>query len=320
MAIGNPLRLTLMLCLPLLRAQQPALFDYDRSAPFQYQEEIGRTEPAFQVAGAGIQAPRGGKLNMLVVRPRGKGPYAGIVIQHGGGQTMLTYLAEAGILARAGAIVLIIEAPGARPDRKPLEQMSGVELRDYNAEIVVCERRAIDYLESLPTIDRARLGFVGHSYGGITGGILAGIEPRLHALVLIGAIPRYSQHIATSPADLWEQWRKTIGPGRLAAELGELRPIDPDLYLRSARHGPLLFQCGNFDDDNRNPCVELVRGASLPKEVRWYDTDHSFADIEAALDRLQWLGQQLRLKRIGPEIQRMLASPRKQTIMGPPTR
>jgi dienelactone hydrolase len=293
-------------------AQQPALFEYDRSAPFRYQEEMIRSEPQFDVAGAGIQGPRGGKLNMLVVRPRGKGPFAGVVFQHGGVQSMLTYLAEAELLARAGAVSLVVEAPAGRPDRKPVEQMSGAEMREYNAEIVMCERRALDYLESLAVIDRGRVGYVGHSFGGIFGGVLMRVEPRFRAFVLIGAIPRYSQHIAESPADVWVQWRKQIGPERLAEAVREVRAVDPEQYLRGAAHGPVLLQCGNFDFDNKAGCVELSDAVSAPKDVRWYDTDHGFADLEATLDRVRWLEEKLKLKPVRPEVERLLAAPRKQ--------
>ena len=73
-----------LLCLAPLPAQQPNLFDYDRSAPFQYDQEVFRTDPRFVATGASIAAPRGGKLNMLVVRPQGRGPFAGIVLWLGG--------------------------------------------------------------------------------------------------------------------------------------------------------------------------------------------------------------------------------------------
>jgi len=73
-----------------LPAQQPKLFDYDRSAPFQYDQEVFGSDPRLVAAGASIAAPRGGKLHMLVVRPLVRGPFAGVVCQHGGGQSMLT--------------------------------------------------------------------------------------------------------------------------------------------------------------------------------------------------------------------------------------
>jgi len=127
--------LRLLLLPAIALAQQPTLFEYDRSVPFQYQEEAIRTDTRIEVAGAGFQSPRGGKVNMLVVRPVGKGRFAGIVYQHGGGQIMMTYLAEAEVLARAGAMSLILDAPGNAPSKfKPISEMSGAEMRDYNAE------------------------------------------------------------------------------------------------------------------------------------------------------------------------------------------
>src|SRR3954469_3252827 len=101
---------SVLLCLHPLQAQQPSLFDYDRSAPFQYQQESIHTDPHIEIAGAGIQTPSG-RLNLLVVRPRGKGPFPAVIFQHGGGTSMLTYLAEAELLARAGALSLILDAP-----------------------------------------------------------------------------------------------------------------------------------------------------------------------------------------------------------------
>jgi len=142
--------------------------------------------------------------------------------------------------------------------------------------------------------------------------VLVGIEPRIRAFVLIGAVARYSRHVAESRADLWVEWRQRT-PGDLFAEsLRQLRPVDPDQYINAARHGPVLLQCGNFDFENREPCTALFAAASSPKEVRWYDTDHEFANLEATIDRIKFLEEQLRLKPIRKELDRLVTAPRKQ--------
>src|SRR5215472_5580142 len=78
--------------LPAPVAAQPSgLYGYDRSVPFAYQEELVRADSKIEILGAGFQSPKGGKVNMIVVRPRGRGPFAGIIYQHGGPQSMMTY-------------------------------------------------------------------------------------------------------------------------------------------------------------------------------------------------------------------------------------
>ena len=55
--------------------------------------------------------------------------------------------------------------------------------------MVIAERRAVDLLLRQVGVDVKRIGYVGHSYGGIAGGVLAGVEPRIAAFVLLGAAP-----------------------------------------------------------------------------------------------------------------------------------
>lgn len=52
---------------------------------------------------------------------------------------------------------------------------------------VVDRMRAIDWLQSLPEVDGARIGALGASMGGISTAILAAVEPRIRAAVLVAA-------------------------------------------------------------------------------------------------------------------------------------
>jgi dienelactone hydrolase len=251
---------------------------------------------------------------MLVVRPRGSGPFAGIIFQHGGGQIMMTYLAEAEVLAQAGAVSLILDAPGSGPGAPEPSPDKGVAMREHFVELTVCYRRTIDYLESLKTIDPKRIAFVGHSYGGISGSALVSEDKRVRAFVLIGAVARLTRHVGETQIDYWNDWRKGMSPEQLAAALAQFRSVDPDNFVGAPGHGPILLQCGNFDFINAEACVDLEKATLAPKETRWYDTDHSFADIEAMFDRMKWLERNLHLKPVKPILDRLWINPTRPSV------
>jgi pimeloyl-ACP methyl ester carboxylesterase len=293
-------------------AQQVALYEYDRSVPFEYQEEAVTKDAQMEVAGAGFRSPRGGKVNLLVVRPVGRGPFAAIVYQHGGVQSMLTYLAEAEVLARAGAVSLILEAPGGGPGQREPVADKGAEMREHFIDLTVCYRRAIDYLETLSVVDPKRIAFVGHSYGAVSGSALVAADKRIRTFVLVGGVARWTRHVGETDISDWIDWRKGMSPEELPRTLAEFRPVDPDQFVGAPEHGAILVQCGNFDFINVAACRDLYGAMSSPKEVRWYDTDHSFADVEATFDRMQWLQKELRLKPVRPLLDQLWSNPRKR--------
>lgn len=49
-------------------------------------------------------------------------------------------------------------------------------------------RRALDLLLAQPQVNRKRIGFVGHDYGAMYGALVAGVEKRVKAYVLIAVI------------------------------------------------------------------------------------------------------------------------------------
>ena len=51
--------------------------------------------------------------------------------------------------------------------------------------MIIDLRRAVDLLASRSDVDPERIAYLGVSYGGMMGGLLASIEDRLQAYVLI---------------------------------------------------------------------------------------------------------------------------------------
>lgn len=286
----------------------PAQFEYNGKQPFDTAcEPVGARTDAM-MEGCGFTGPKGGRLNFIKVSPKnGKPPFAGVIFQHGGGQSMTNYLSEGFILARAGVVSILADAP-ARGEGKNSEinTMKLEAARDHQAEVVVTERRVLDLLLQQTGVDPKRIAYVGHSYGGIAGAVLAGVEPRISTFVLLGAIPSYAQHMETNGAGYWQDMRKSMSPADFARTLKLIRETDPDHFLPAAR-APILIQCASFDTpDNVKGCPEVHRLAGGPKQIKWYDDDHNFTSLEALRDRLQWLEKNLKLAPMGPLISNFL--------------
>jgi pimeloyl-ACP methyl ester carboxylesterase len=226
---------------------------------------------------------------------------------------MLTYLAEAEILARAGAVSLILDAPGGGPGSREPVADRGVEMREHYADLAVCYRRAIDYLETLPFVDPKRIAFVGHSYGAISGSALVAADHRIKTFVLLGGVARLTRHVSEADIQDWIDWRKDMSREELARVRAQIRPVDPDNFVGTAGQGPIFVQCGNFDFVNVGACDDLYKATSSPKLLRWYHTDHSFADLEATFDRMQWLQKELHLKPVRPLLDHLWKTPQKRS-------
>jgi dienelactone hydrolase len=94
-----------------------------------------------------------------------------------GGKANLHYAAE---LAARGFVTLAPDYPGYgdyRADAYGLGYASATMKGIWN------HMRAVDLLESLPQVDRARLGVIGHSLGGHNALFVAAFDPRLKAVV-----------------------------------------------------------------------------------------------------------------------------------------
>lgn len=294
----------------VLAAVSPLLaqFDYDAQQPFDTTCERLPARKDAELRGCGFTGPRGGRVNFVLVVPAAvKPPFAGVIFQHGGGQSMTNYISEALILSRVGVVSIIPDAP-ARGDGKntDLNKTKLEEARDFQAEIVITERRVLDYLLQQPGVDSKRIAYVGHSYGGVAGGVLAGVEPRISAFVLMGALTSESDHIMENQSPYWQEMRSRMSPAEFTRTIEMIRETDPAKFLPLAK-APVLVQCARLDtDDNVRGCPKVHEVAGGPKQITWYDDDHIFTSLEAMRDRLRWLEKYLKLKPLQPEIAKFL--------------
>jgi dienelactone hydrolase len=186
---------TWLVVAPLLRvtaacAQTPSrdslplhVFAYDRAAPLAVRDSLRGTDGGVRVYAVSFASPRGGRATGgLCVPAAGSGPFAGVLLQHGMPGSAEQTRAWAMTLARHGAVVLSLDAPWARRDGPPVS-FTPQDSADQ-VQLIVDMQRGIDLLTARRDVDRARLAYVGVSYGGAMGGLLAGVEPRVAAFVL----------------------------------------------------------------------------------------------------------------------------------------
>ena len=160
--------------------------------------------------------------------------------------------------------------------------------RDLAVADVVAVRRALDVLAARPDVDAERLGFVGYSAGARTGAILAGVEPRLDALVLMsaGASP-VEEYVEAAPAELKEDVEATLGE------------IDPLRYAALDGDRAVLLQIGRTDEVVPVEALDAIAEAMAGAEVRRYDAGHSLND-DAYREHLEWLAGELEIT--GPPV------------------
>jgi dienelactone hydrolase len=224
----------------------------------------------------------------LVFVPSGNTPRAGLIVQHGLPSRKEDLAHDAAELARLGAVVIAIDAPFARRSGEPLAFTR--RDRDDQIQLIVDLRRAVDLLRSRADVDPDRIGYLGVSYGGAMGGLLAGAEPRIAAFVLMVGDGGLVEHF-TGPESQGGPLA-SLEPTRRKEWLAAMRPIEPLAWIRRAS-APLLFLSGRHDQAvPPRDAARYQRVAPEPKQIRWYDSDH-FLPPRAWCDAARFLGRHI---------------------------
>lgn len=152
--------------------------------------------------------------------------------------TLALHGIHAGIVLRAESY-FVADAPEARLERV---------LRTA----VVDRRRAIDWLSALPEVDPARIGALGVSQGGIGTAILAAVEPRVRAAVLVlagGDLPDVvlRSEEARLRRYVRERGQRGVPPDALRARLAEALVSDPLQLAPYVDPRRLLLFTARFD-------------------------------------------------------------------------
>jgi cephalosporin-C deacetylase-like acetyl esterase len=157
-------------------------------------------------------------------------------------------------------------------------------------------RRAVDILQERFTLSSEHLGYVGHSFGASFGGVIAGIEHRIKAYVLMAGSAQATENMRTSKHPLIASARENTPPAAWEAMLEAEAPFDACHYIGQAAPSSLLFQCARHDDVvSVQEAEHYFALASEPKQITWYEHCQHELSPEARLDRAIFLCQQLGL-------------------------
>lgn len=273
---------------------QLALYKYDTRASIGYRDKGAlKFSKPYPVKFHDITylSPKGGYVPGYLVTPPGKGPYPGVMLLHGSGEDRSTLLNIASWLAARGMVAMTIDSADSRP--RPQGSQTGGALkqqRDIAVQTVVDARRGIDLLHSLPQVGKRPVGFLGFSAGAKSGAVLAGVDRRLKAVVLIsGGAPSLKKVVDQAPQN---------AKATVTAMLGA---TDPARFVgRDA--APLLIQIGKKDQFvPQRDLQALVDAAPKSAVVKRYDAGHILITSKAAVhDMLDFLATKLDA---GPRVQ-----------------
>jgi len=265
------------------------IFSYDRTLSLDARVAGKKDEDGITIHDISYAGFAQERIDAFLVEPLGERPRAGIVFVHPGPGNRSTFLDEAKQLAGRGASCLLVDAPWSDSARfaSRVMTLSDQELRSWYIRMVIDFCRSVDLLTTSSYVDAHRIGYVGHSFGALFGGILAGIDARISFVVLMAGVGSFTDVALLNIPSLAGE--------RLKKFQAVMDPVDPIHYLRHAPPSAVFFQFGMNDTFfTRQKFLDFFNAAGDPKLIRWYETDH-YLDTTARKDRVEWLSIKLNL-------------------------
>ena len=259
-------------------------FEYDPVALDAVVGEVGETPGGFAYEIVSFNAAYdGARVSALVMRPDdSSAPHDVVLVWPGSGAISspnVLEMADPGgriqldFLLRDGHAVVVPVLKGTYERRDGLETTWPSETRryrDYVVRWIQDVSRTLDYLESRPDVDSDRVAFLGISWGGRMGVILAAVEHRFRAAVL------YSGGLASGRA---------------------LPEVDQNSYVRRVEI-PVLMLNGLRDsvepyETAQLPLLELLGTPTEDKHHVTYPTGHLMPRVPIIRETTDWLRRYL---------------------------
>ncbi|MBA2732210.1 MAG: hypothetical protein H0U54_04885 [Acidobacteria bacterium] len=280
-------------------------FAYDSKAPLDVREVGRKRRDSVTIIDLTYASPRGGRVPAYLVVPDGKKPSAAILFGHWmmPGSPMKNrneFLEEAVVMARSGAVSLLIDAPLVRPGfvLEKDEMRAAAQSSEVSRQQVIDFRRGIDLLTSRYKIGKNAIAYVGHSFDAHVGGLLSAVEKRINSFVLMAGGFADEEYVFDPDNAEMRKLRERVGDDALRAYFRKYDWDDPINLVSHSAPATVFLQFGRQDkpitEKMANRYYELF---AEPKKIEFYDAGHAL-NAKARRDRAEWLRQRLSLKPI----------------------
>ena len=280
-------------------------FAYDSKAPLDVREVGRKRRDGVTVIDLTYASSRGGRVPAYLVVPDGKKPSAVILFGHWmmPGSPMKNrneFLEEAVVIARSGAVSLLIDAPLVRPGfvLEKDEMRAAAQSSEVSRQQVIDFRRGIDLLTSRYKIGKNAIAYVGRSFNAHIGALLSGGEKRINSFVLMaGGFADEEYVFDPNNADM-RKLRERVGDEALRAYFREYAWDDPVNLVGHSAPAAVFLQFGRQDGQITEKMIShYYELFAEPKKVETYEAGHAL-NAKARRDRAEWLRQRLSLKPI----------------------
>jgi dienelactone hydrolase len=271
-----------------------ALFEYDRQMPLNVVTSPPKEAAKSVEERIEFDSPLGGRVAGLLIRPSNVQRPAVILALHGlGGDKSFARLVAL-LLVERGYAVLGLDA-ALHGDRKaPGKSMFGPDLpatRQAMIQTVVDYRRAMDYLATRQDVRGDAFGLCGASMGAILGTIVAAVEQRVAAALLVVGGGDWAKIAASSQHPVAAAVRELLKQPGIVTEIGK---IDPATYAPYISPRPAWFMNGRQDEIIPAEAAKALQDAAgEPKRIIWYDGGHIPPTPIMVKTMNEWLDQAL---------------------------
>jgi cephalosporin-C deacetylase-like acetyl esterase len=257
-----------------------SLYSYDRTPLNATIESTDATPESWTVQKISFDAAYGNErlIAYLYLPKNSRPPYQTIIFFPGSNAIHTDYLTRVlsvyeDFIPKAGRAFMfpIYKGTYERGDALKSDYPAPTALyRDHVIEWAKDLRRSIDYLETRADIDHERLGYLGLSWGGAMGPVMAAVEPRLKTCIFIS------------------------GGFNLQTALPEADQINFAPRMKQ----PVLMLNARYDhfypaETAQVPMVHAIGTPESEKKYIVYESGHALPRIEVVKESLAWLDHYL---------------------------